>query len=172
MARKGVVILVEDGFNDLEYWYPFYRLVEEGYAPIAVAPVAPHRYTGKYGTTVDVTYTAQTIMDNMPKALVIPGGWAPDKLRMSADIVALVHEIYKAGGIIASICHGGSLLVSAGILQGKKVTSFPSIKDDMKAAGAQWVDEQVVISDRIITSRKPADLPFFTKALLEILHKG
>lgn len=171
MTGREVAILVEENFNDLEFWYPYYRLIEEGFFPIVVAPVAPRHYMGKYNTAVDATYSPQSLMENLPSAVIIPGGWAPDKLRMSVEIVSLVAEMHRTRKVIASICHGGSVLVSAGILQGHQVTSFPSIKDDMQCAGAIWIDEPVVISDKLITSRKPSDLPFFTKAILEALGK-
>lgn len=171
MTGREIIILVEENFHDLEFWYPYYRLIEDGYEPIVVAPVAPRHYTGKFGTIVEAAYTPQSLSENLPRGVVIPGGWAPDKLRMSGEIVSLVVQIYRSNGVVASICHGGSLLVSAGILKGKQVTSFASIKDDMELAGAIWVDEPVVTSEKLITSRKPSDLPFFTKALLEALQK-
>jgi protease I len=103
--------------------------------------------------------------------VIIPGGWAPDKLRMSHDIVQLVRQVFENGGIVAGICHAGSLLVSAGIVSGMKVTSYPSIKDDLIAAGAEWVDAPAVKSGRIITSRRPSDLPFFMKEVIHALSR-
>ena len=167
MGRQ-VAILVESDFNDLEYWYPYYRLVEEGYAPLVVAPVAPRQYQGKSGTFADAAYTPRSIDFDL-SAVVIPGGWAPDRIRMSQEMVALVQRVYASGGVVASICHGGSVLVSAGILKGLKATSYASVRDDMILAGAEWVDEPVVVCGRLITSRKPADLPLFAKALLHAL---
>ena len=168
---RQVAILVESDFNDLEYWYPYYRLVEEGYSPLVVAPVAPKQYTGKSGTVADAAYTPRSVDFDLA-AVVIPGGWAPDRLRMSQEIVTLVRRVYASGGIVASICHGGSVLVSAGILNGVKATSYASVRDDMVLAGADWGDEPVVVCGRLITSRKPADLPMFMKALLNALPRS
>jgi len=167
--RNQIALLVEDNFHDLEFWYPCYRLMEADYRPMVVAPVAPRGYTGKYGTHIEATYSPSSLSEEEVLAVVIPGGMAPDKLRLSHDMVAFVRHVYEGGGLVAAICHAGSLLVSAGILKGKRVTSYPSIKDDMTLAGAEWVDEPVVVSQRIITSRRPADLPFFAKAILKEL---
>lgn len=168
---SNVAILVEKEFHDLEFWYPYLRLTEEGIDPVVVAPVAPRSYTGKYGTHIEANYTPSSLETPKVSAIVIPGGWAPDRLRISTEIVGFVKEVYENGGIVAGICHAGSLLVSAGILKGKRVTSYQSVKDDMILAGADWVDEPVVVCERIITSRKPTDLPYFAKALLEELKK-
>jgi protease I len=168
---SNVAILVEKDFHDLEFWYPYMRLMEEGIDPVVVAPVAPRSYTGKYGTHIEANYTPSSLEIEKVSAIVIPGGWAPDRLRISTEIVGFVKEVYENGGIVAGICHAGSLLVSAGILKEKRVTSYHSVKDDMILAGAEWVDESVVICERIITSRRPTDLPFFAKALLEELKK-
>lgn len=168
---SNVAILVEKEFHDLEFWYPYLRLTEEGIDPVVVAPVAPRSYTGKYGTHIEANYTPSSLETTKVSAIVIPGGWAPDRLRISTEIVGFVKEVYENGGIVAGICHAGSLLVSAGILKGKRVTSYQSVKDDMILAGSDWVDEPVVVCERIITSRKPTDLPYFSKALLEELKK-
>lgn len=162
-------ILVENDFHDIEFWYPYYRMQEAGLEPIVVAPAAPKIYRGKYGTTIEATYDAGSLQGKPPSAVVIPGGWAPDKLRLSSDIVQLVRLVFENGGIVAGICHAGSLLVSAGILSNRRVTSYPSIKDDMTAAGAEWIDAPVVNSKGIITSRRPSDLPLFMKEVISNL---
>ncbi|MDO9509146.1 MAG: type 1 glutamine amidotransferase domain-containing protein [Thermovirgaceae bacterium] len=164
-----VAILVENDFHDIEFWCPYYRLQESGYEPLVVAPVASMAYRGKYGTTVEAPYGPDGIDGKTLKGVVIPGGWAPDRLRMSPDIIALVKRIYSTGGFVAGICHAGSLLVSCGILSGKTVTSYPSLKDDIILAGAQWVDREVVNCDRIITSRRPSDLPAFCAEIIRAL---
>ncbi len=167
----NIAVLVEKDFHDLEFWYPYLRLVEEGLDPVVVAPVAPRAYVGKYGTQIEANYTPASLeMDNI-SGVVIPGGWAPDRLRISPEIVQFVRDVYNKGGVIAGICHAGSLLVSAGIIKGKQVTSYSSIRDDMVIAGAEWLDEEVVVCDRIVTSRRPTDLPFFMKALLKEIRK-
>jgi len=168
MAKK-IAVLVENDFHDIEFWYPFYRLQESGHDPVVVAPVAPKLYKGRYGTTIDASYDAGSMAGRPLDGVVIPGGWAPDRLRMSAEITGLVRNTYNSGGFIAGICHAGSLLVSCGILQGKTVTSYPSLKDDMILAGATWVDREVVNSERIITSRRPSDLPAFMAEIISII---
>lgn len=169
--KKQVSVLVENEFHDIEFWYPYYRLMEEGFSPIIVAPVAPSSYTGKYGTHVEATYSPKSISAQEVKAVIIPGGWAPDKLRQSEEIVEFVRAVHDKGGLIAGICHAGSLMVSADILKGRKVTSFVSVKDDMILAGADWSDEPVVVDRKLVTSRRPGDLPFFMKAVIENIEK-
>ena len=101
--------------------------------------------------------------------LVIPGGYAPDHMRRHKEMVELVKNIFEAGGVVGAICHAGWMLASAGILRGKKVTSFFAIKDDLINAGAQWVDQEVVVDENLVTSRKPDDLPAFMRAILSLL---
>lgn len=164
-----VAILVENDFHDIEFWCPYYRLQEAGCETLVVAPAASMAYRGKYGTTVEAPYDADGIAGKTLKGIVIPGGWAPDRLRMSTQIIGLVQRTFGAGGFVAGICHAGSLLVSCGILRGRTVTSYPSIKDDMIAAGAEWVDREVVNSGRLITSRRPSDLPAFCAEIIRAL---
>ncbi|GAB6280746.1 MAG: type 1 glutamine amidotransferase domain-containing protein [Thermovirga sp.] len=168
MSNK-VAILVENDFHDIEFWCPYYRLQESGYEALVVAPAASMAYRGKYGTTVEAPYDADVIAGKTLRGVVIPGGWAPDRLRMSPQIIALVRRIYSTGGFVAGICHAGSLLVSCGILSGRTVTSYPSLKDDIILAGANWVDKEVVNSERIITSRRPSDLPAFCAEIIRTL---
>ena len=164
-----IAVLVESDFHDIEFWYPFYRLQEAGHGPIIVAPTAPKVYRGKFGTTVEAPYDAGSVAGQSLAGVVIPGGWAPDRLRMSAEIVGLVRKTYESGGLVAGICHAGSLLVSSGILTGRTVTSYPSLKDDMVLAGAEWVDAEVAVSERIITSRRPSELPAFMAEVIKAL---
>lgn len=164
-----VAILVENDFHDIEFWCPCYRLQEAGYETLVVAPVASMAYRGKYGTTVEAPYDADGIAGKTLKGVVIPGGWAPDRLRMSPQIIALVQRIYSTGGFVAGICHAGSLLISCGIISGLTVTSYPSLKDDMILAGGKWVDREVVNCERIITSRRPSDLPSFCAEIIRTL---
>jgi len=169
--KKQVSVLVESEFHDIEFWYPYYRLTEAGFSPIIVAPVAPSSYTGKYGTHIEATYSPTSISALEVKAVIIPGGWAPDKLRQSTEMVEFVSSVYKNGGLVAGICHAGSLMVSADILKGRRVTSFISVRDDMVLAGAEWTDEPVAVDRKLVTSRRPADLPFFMKAVIENIEK-
>lgn len=174
MAKKikKVAVLVEDTVHDLEFWYPYYRLVEEGYLPVIVGPETGRSYVGKMGSSIKAESSPSEISAKDFAGVVVPGGWAPDKLRVHQGIVDFVRDVHAKGGVVAAICHGGSVLVSARILEGARATSYKSIKDDMMLAGADWVDEAVVISGKIVTSRTPADLPQFGKALVETLAKG
>ncbi|MCD6182901.1 MAG: type 1 glutamine amidotransferase [Thermovirga sp.] len=167
--QNKIAILVENDFHDIEFWYPYYRLQEAGFEPLIVAPVAPMLYKGKYGTTIEATYDPERLKGKMLRGIIIPGGWAPDRLRLSKEVLELVNQVYDSGGIIAGICHAGSVLVSAKIVKGKNVTSYPSIKDDLQNAGAQWADEPVISCQRIITSRKPSDLPYFMVEVINAL---
>lgn len=165
LKDKRIAIFVDDLFEDIEFWYPFYRLKEEG-ADVTVISAERGTFTGKKGTGLTSKMAIYDAEIDSFDALVIPGGYAPDKMRRSSDMVNFVKEMNGRGKIIAAICHAGWMLVSAGILKDKKVTSFFSIKDDMVNAGAQWVDEEVVKDGNIITSRKPDDLPAFCRAII------
>ncbi len=169
LKGKTVVVLVDDGYQDLEVWYPFLRLKEEGADVYSVAP-EKRKYIGKNGYPIDVDFS----IDEAPDAdcVVIPGGWAPDHLRRNKIVVSYVREANEKDKLIASICHGGSLLVSAGTLKGKKATSYDAIKDDMINSGAEWIDEEVVVDGNLITSRKPADLPVFCRKIIRFLSEN
>lgn len=168
MSEK-IAVLVEENVHDFEFWYPFYRLQEAGFEPVAVGPEAGRTYMGKMGNPIKASHSPEVLSPSAVAGVVVPGGWAPDRLRTHKSIVDFVSSVHGAGGVVAAICHGGSVLVSAGILEGRKATSFISIRDDMILAGADWVDEPVVVSGNLVTSRTPADLPFFGKALVEAL---
>ena len=170
MSRK-VAILVEEGIHDIEFWYPYHRLVEEGYSLVVIGPEMDKTYTGKMGGAFRAEKTPSDVDPHDFAGVVVPGGWGPDKLRMHKGIVDLVGEVHRAGGVVAAICHGGSLLVSARVLEGARATSYKSIKDDMELAGAEWVDAPVVVSNNIVSSRTPADLAEFGKALVEAIAK-
>ena len=169
LSGKRVMILVERDYQDLEVWYPLLRLREEGAEIVPVGSGSSNHYTGKFGYPIDVAAGAQEVNVDDFDAVVIPGGWAPDYLRRYPAVVELVKRAFEKGKIIASICHGGSLLVSAGIARGKRLTSFMAIRDDLVAAGADYVDEEVVRDGNLITSRKPEDLPAFCKEIIAAL---
>ncbi len=169
LSGKKVVVLVETGYQDLEVWYPLLRLREEGAEVVAVGSGSSENYTGKYGYPIEADAAAAEVNADEIDAIVIPGGWAPDYLRRYPAVVEFVREAFEKGKVIASICHGGSLLVSAGIAKGKRLTSFMAIKDDLVASGADYVDEEVVRDGNLITSRKPEDLPAFCKAIIAAL---
>ena len=171
VRAKTIGILAEDDYQTMEIWYPLYRLREAGHNPIVIGTGSKTQYRSKDGYPVNVDRAAGSVTASDLDAILIPGGWAPDRLRQSATVVDLVREVYASGKPVASICHGGWLLVSAGICRGKKVTSFAAIKDDLIAAGAQWVDEECVVDGNLITARKPDDLPAFTRALIDALGR-
>jgi protease I len=163
---KKVLILVENGYEEMELWVPYYRFLEAELDVVLVGPETGCTYTGKHGlpARADVSFVDAKLDD--VRAVLIPGGWAPDRLRVHEAAVDLVRRAYDGGTVVAAICHAGSLLISADIVRGKRVTSYRSIRDDLRAAGAIWVDEPVVIDGNLITSRTPADLPKFLPAVL------
>ena len=168
---KKIAILIEDLFNERELIYPYYRLLEAGYEVHLVGPKRDAVYTSKSGLTEKSTHASNEISAEDYDAVVIPGGFSPDFMRRTRATVDFVREMDKLNKPVAAICHGGWMLASACNLKGKKVTSFFSIKDDMVHAGAEYVDEEVVVSGNIITSRNPNDLPVFLKAIIEKLNQ-
>lgn len=169
-SLKRIAILVEDFYQILEVWYPFYRLKEEGFDVYFVGSGTKKQYPSKEGYPADVHLSIAQAKPQDFDAVIIPGGWAPDFLRRHKRIVQFVRDLYTKKKIVASICHGGWLLVSAGILKGKKATSFFAIKDDLVSAGAIFQDKDVVIDGNLITSRKPDDLPYFVQAIIKGLR--
>ena len=169
LEGKKVAILIETMFNDQEFWYPYYRLKEAGAQVVVVGSEAGRTYKGKGGTQAAAHAGAEEVSAAAFDGVVIPGGYAPDHMRRIPAMVKLVKDLFEAGKVVAAICHGGWMLASAHILEGRTVTAFFSIRDDLVHAGAHYVDEEVVVDGRLITSRKPDDLPAFMKAVLEAL---
>ena len=169
LAGKRAIVLAEDLYQDLELWYPLLRLRGTGMEVQVVGTGSASAYTGKHGYPVKVDATADEVKAKDIDAVVIPGGYAPDRLRRYPAVLKLVRETFEQGKVVAAICHGGWVLVSAGILKSRKVTSFFAIKDDMVNAGATWVDEEMVQDGNLITSRTPDDLPAFTNAIIVAL---
>jgi len=164
-----ILTLVGDDYEDLELWYPKLRLEEAG-AHVTVAGAMQGRtYAGKHGypCTSDAAIGDMEASDF--QGLVIPGGWMPDKLRRDEKVLALVREFWAQGKLVAAICHGGWIPISAGVYRGVRVTGSPGIKDDLMNAGAIWEDTPVVVDRHSITSRKPSDLPAFMAAIVEQL---
>lgn len=166
LKGKRVAIPVESMFNTFEFWYPYYRLKEAGAQVIVVGSGSATTYTGKPGTDVKVDVSIDQVSATDFDGIVIPGGYAPDIMRRYPKMVQLVKDLYDAGKLVAAICHAGWMLASAKILQGKTVTSFFAIKDDLVHAGARWVDEDVVVDGNLVTSRTPDDLPAFMRAVI------
>ena len=168
LAGKKVVLLVEDMYNDLEFWYPYYRLREAG-AEVVIAGAGKDQYTGKAGLPAKADADVKKLSVADFDGLVIPGGYAPDLMRRHPAMVKLVKDFDEAGKVVAAICHAGWMLASAKILAKRRMTSFFAIKDDMIHAGADWVDQEVVTDGNLITSRTPDDLPVFMKAIIQAL---
>lgn len=171
LAGKRVLVLAGPGFEDAELLYPYYRLLEAG-AEVKIAGLGDAVYKGKHGYPVTVDANVEDVVVGHWDGVVIPGGHAPDKLRMSEAVKTIVGKAMAAGNVVAAICHAGSVLVSAGVLADKKVTSYRSIKEDLQNAGATWVDDSVVVDGGLITSRTPADLPAFCRAIVNHLSKA
>ena len=167
LKGKKIIILVEQIFNDQEFWYPYYRLKEAGAQVVVVGSGRAEEYTGKSGTQVKVDASADQISPSEFDGIIIPGGYAPDHMRRYPKMVKLVKDLFEAQKVVAAICHAGWMLASADILEGRTVTSFFAIKDDLTHAGAIWVDQEVVVDEKLITSRKPDDLPAFMKAMID-----
>ena len=166
---KKILIFTADVFDDREFIYPFYRVQEAGYE-VDVAGPEKGKYKSKNGFENEANLAFSDAKTEDYDALIIPGGYAPDKIRTSEDALRLTKEFKDAGKPIAMICHAGWVGASANVIDGGKMTSTPTIKDDMINAGANWVDEEVVVDKGFITSRKPEDLPAFMQALLVALQ--
>ncbi|MBW6492447.1 MAG: type 1 glutamine amidotransferase [Lentimicrobium sp.] len=167
--NKKIICFVHSDFEDLELWYPILRLRGEGFTVHIAGDLGNHIYVGKYGVPAKSDFGFDEIDAANYDGLLIPGGWAPDKLRRSPDVLKITREMMSANKPVAQICHAGWVLVSAGVLKGRKVTSTPGIKDDMINAGATWVDEAVVVDGNLVSSQKPADLPFYMNEYLKLL---
>jgi protease I len=172
LAGKRIAILAENLYQEMELWVPYYRFKEEGAEVKVVGAGGARSYTSKHGYPVTVDVQAEQVKAVEFDAVVVPGGYAPDMMRRHDAMVSLVREAAQQGKVVAAICHAGWMLVSAGILQGRKATSFFSIKDDLRAAGADWQDAEVVADGNLITSRKPDDLPAFCRAIIGALAKS
>ena len=171
LENKKIVALVESEFEDLELWYPLLYLREEGAQVDVVGPKAKEKYIGKYGVPVISDYAFKDIHIADYDGILVPGGWAPDKLRRYPEVLKMIHHMDECRKPIGQICHAGWVLISAKILEGRKVTSTPGIRDDMENAGASWFDEAVVVDEHIVSSRRPPDLGAYVKAFAVALKE-
>ncbi len=169
MAR--VAFIVDELFEDAEFMDPYERCKEAGHEPVVVGRAAGRQLTGKKGMTVTTdTGSAEVRADDFDALVIlIPGGFSPDKVRTDRNLVELTRAMDEAGKPVAAICHAGWVLAEADVLRGRTVTSYHSIRTDLKNAGATWVDEEVVEDGNLITSRNPGDIPAFCDALLKRL---
>jgi len=170
LEGKRVAVLVAEDFEDAELTEPVRALRDSGARIIIVGRDAGESYRGKRGTAeVTAEVSAENAAVEDFDAVVVPGGYAPDRMRLHQPMIDLARKAHEQGKIVAAICHGPQLLISADIVRGRRMTSWPSVAIDLKNAGATWVDQPVVQDGNIVTSRKPADLPKFNKAIIEAL---
>lgn len=167
---KTILILIENEFRDEEAVYPYYRLKEAGYDVKLVGPQKGKEYKGKFGVILKSDLEVSEIKPEDVTAVIIPGGYAPDKMRINKDMVNLVKDIFLQGKVIAAICHGGWMLAEADIVRGKKVTGYKAIATDLKNAGGDYVDSEVVVDGNLVTSRTPDDLPAFCSSILKLIE--
>lgn len=169
LEGKRIAVLAENDYEDLELLYPWLRLIEAGAKVDIVGTGSADSYLSKHGYPIKVDVSADAVKAADYDGVVVPGGFAPDRMRRYPALLKLVRELNAEGKVVAAICHAGWVFVSAGILKGKTVTSTPAIKDDMINAGAAWIDQEVVVDGNMVTSRKPGDLPAFMKAIIAYL---
>ena len=168
LSGRSVAVLVENNHQDLEVWYPIFRFQEAG-ADVSIIGPEADSYTSKLGYPVIADTAADKAKGKLFDAIIVPGGYAPDLMRLNPAMIELVRNHAQRGRIVAAICHGSWLLASANVINGKRVTGAPSIKDDLNNAGGRYEDAEVVSDGNIITSRKPADLPAFCRAIVGAL---
>ncbi len=168
---KKVAVLLAEGFEDLEYWVTVMRLREEGAEVVTVGPdLEP--VSGKNALSAQAEAVASDIEAAELAGIVIPGGWAPDKLRRYPDITELVREVHEQGKVVGIICHGGLVAISAGIVDGVRATGSLGIKDDLENAGATWVDEPAFRDGNLVWGRVVPDIPDFCRELVGALEEG
>jgi protease I len=172
LAGKRILTFVGDIYEDLELWYPKLRLIEAGAEVVVAGEKAGAKYEGKngYPCTSDAAIAEMRAADF--HGVVVPGGFMPDKLRRDPHVLELVRGFAASGKLVAAICHGGWIPISAGVYRGVRVTGSPGIKDDLVNAGAIWEDAAVVVDRHFVSSRKPDDLPDFCRAILEVMRGG
>ncbi len=168
-AGTRVLALVSDDYEDLELWYPRLRLEEAGARVTVAGPAAGQKYAGKHGYPCISDAALRDVSPDDFAGILIPGGWMPDQLRRDPVVLNLTRRFVETGKLVATICHGPWILISAGVCRGARMTSTPGIRDDLVNAGAEWIDAEVVIDRNFITSRRPPDLPAFGAAMVSFL---
>lgn len=170
LEGKRIAVLAEDQYEDLELWYPLIRMKEAGAEVDVVGMPGVEAYHGKHGYAAKVDVVVEEVSPDDYDGVIIPGGYAPDRIRRHQPLLDFVRDIFENGGVVAFICHAGWVPISARIVEGKKVTSVSAIKDDLVNAGADWVDAEVVQDGNLISSRTPADLPAFCRTIIASLE--
>ena len=172
LEGNKAALLVANDYEDPEFWYPFYRMAEAGAEVVVVGTAdgedmaaSKHGYPAK----IDLRADKALIIAREFDAVIVPGGWAPDRLRRCEKTLELVRTLFDDGKVVAAICHGPQVLISADVVRGKRMTSAPAIKDDMRNAGAVWVDGEVVVDGNVISSRSPPDLPAFCREIIRAM---
>jgi protease I len=166
---KHFLMFVADVYEDLELWYPKLRLLEAGAGVAVAGPEAEKTYLGKNGYPCASDGAIELMEADDFDGVVVPGGFMPDKLRRDPKVLQLVRDFAESGKLVAAICHGGWILISAGVYQGVRVTGSPGIKDDLINAGAIWEDAAVVVDRHFVSSRKPDDLPDFMQGIFQVV---
>lgn len=169
LEKAKIALFVDNLYEDLEVWYPFFRFQEEGAHLVVIAAEPNTVYESKHGYPIKSQQAYRDICSAEFDGVIIPGGYAPDHIRRYAKATQFVHDINKAGKLVAAICHGPWVLCSAGILSGRRATCFFAIKDDLINAGAHYEDAEIVVDRNLVTSRKPDDLPAFCRASIRAL---
>jgi protease I len=172
LSGTRAAVLVEQQYQEMEVWYPVYRLKEAGCKVTLVGPEAGQTYPSKLGYPAKSDKSARDVSANDFDVLVIPGGFAPDFLRRHESVLRLVSDMAEQGKVVAAICHGPWVLCSTQALKGRKATCFFAIKDDVQNAGANYTDAEVVRDGNLVTSRKPDDLPAFMQALFQAVREA
>ena len=169
LKGKHIAILAEDNYQELELWYPLLRMREAGAEVTIVGMPGVQEYHSKLGYPVKVDAAADAVSADDFDAVIVPGGYAPDRMRRHQLMLDLVRTVFEGGGVIATICHAAWVPISAGIMKGKRATCLSAIRDDLFNAGATYVDAEVVQDGNLITSRTPSDLPAFCRTIIAAL---
>lgn len=169
LQGKKIAIMLDQQYQELEVWYPYYRLKEEGAEVALVGPKAGATYESKLGYPCVSTAAARDVRGGDFDAVLMPGGWCPDFMRRDESMIEFVRQAAAADIVLAAICHGGWMLCCTNALRGRRATSFLAIRHDMMNAGCRWVDEECVVDGKLITARKPDDLPAWTRAIIDAL---
>jgi protease I len=169
LKDKNVVIYVENDYQELEFWYPLLRMREAGATTTITGPVANKIYRSKLGYPVTTQASAESLDAKKVDAVIIPGGYAPDHMRVNQPMLELVHTVFNQQKIVAAICHAAWVLISAGIVKDRQMTCYHTVKDDVVNAGGRYIDQVVVKDGNLITARQPDDLPQFCQAIVTAL---